>query len=268
MIRILPAAILAICALPALACGPDTDCVIGERSYRIQMPEGHNGVTPVGAIVHAHGYKGTARGVMRNAALRRMASDLGVAFVAADAGRSDWVIPGAPRKTHVDGSREFAYFEALVEDVTGRFAIDPDRMMISGFSAGGMMVWTLACHRPGLFAGFAPVSGTFWAPIPQNCSGGPVNLIHTHGTSDKVVPLRGRPIADTHQGIVEDAFSLFIREGGFGEPVESRESDLICSRRSNPAGKLLELCLHPGGHTMRPKWLARAWRELHDAGAL
>jgi len=34
------------------ACGPDTDCVIGnDRHYRIRMPEGHDGKTEVGAIL-------------------------------------------------------------------------------------------------------------------------------------------------------------------------------------------------------------------------
>ena len=45
----------------ALACGHKTDCKIGERTYRISMPEGHDGKTKIGAIIFNHGYRGTAR---------------------------------------------------------------------------------------------------------------------------------------------------------------------------------------------------------------
>ena len=66
----------------AVACGPDTDCQIGARHYRIAMPEGHDGVTQVGAIVFAHGYRGSARGVMRNMNMRKMVSEMGLALIA------------------------------------------------------------------------------------------------------------------------------------------------------------------------------------------
>ena len=252
----------------AFACGPDTDCVIGERTYRIKMPEGHDGTTPVGAIVHAHGYRGTAAGVMRNKGLSRMASRLGVALIAPKSGGDDWIIPGAPRRGDVDGSVEFNYFEAMLSDAAARFPIDRARLMASGFSAGGMMVWNLACYRGDMFAGFAPISGTFWEPVPDACASAPVNLIHTHGTSDKVVPIEGRRIADTKQGSVTKALSLFERLGEFGAPTVSVDGELTCSRRTNGGGKILEYCTHPGGHSIKSKWLERAWRRFENVNAL
>ena len=254
--------------IPAFACGPDSDCTLGERSYRIRMPAGHDGTMPVGAIIHMHGYKGTAKGVMANKGLARMASELGLALIAAQTAGDDWVIPNAPRKREADGSFEFDYFDALIADVTNRFPVDTDRLVASGFSAGGMMVWNLACHRGDRFAAFAPFAGTFWGPVPESCPSAPAHLIHTHGTSDKVVPLDGRPIADTRQGAVADAIALFVREGAFDEPVENGTGAFACERRTNPDGRILELCLHPGGHAMRPQWLERAWRQFNAAGAL
>ena len=35
-------------AAPTLACGPDTDCMIDDRTYRIRMPDGHDGQAKVG----------------------------------------------------------------------------------------------------------------------------------------------------------------------------------------------------------------------------
>ena len=54
-----------VLAGPALACGPDTDCMLGDRHYRIAMPEGQS-TDPVGAVVFAHGYRGSAAAVMQN----------------------------------------------------------------------------------------------------------------------------------------------------------------------------------------------------------
>ena len=248
----------------AAACGPDSDCRLGERTYRIRMPAVTNGTAPVGAIMYMHGYRGSAAGIMRNKALGKAVSDLGLALVAPKSLGDDWSIPNAP-KEYTD---DLAFFDRLLEEITSRFAIDPKRIMATGFSAGGMMVWNLACERGGSFAGFAPIAGTFWAPIPQSCPSPPVHLLHTHGTDDKVVPLRGRPIQKTHQGDVYKALSLFGAAGSFGAAKAYEVLDLTCERRLNPKGRALELCLHPGGHSFKSEYVVRAWRELEALGAL
>ena len=253
-------ALAAIATPAAKACGRDTDCVIGDRTYRIAFPEAHDGTTPIGAIVFVHGYRGTAKGVMRNTALTALASDLGVAFIAAQAAGPDWNIPGAPSHHALEGIHELAYFDALIEDVTTRFAIDRTKLVASGFSSGAMLVWHLACYRGNSFAGFAPMSGTFWAPVPETCPTGPVNLIHYHGDEDAMVPLHGRRIENAHQGNVSEAIELISRVGDY-RPVETgRTPELQCSRQVDSNGKLLELCLFPGKHQLKAKHLVRAWR--------
>jgi len=250
----------AIAGSGAEACGREADCVIGERSYRIAFPEGHDGTTPIGAIVFAHGYRGTAGGVMRNKALTALASELGVAFIAAQAGGPDWNIPGAPNHHALEGIDELAYFDALIEDVTARFAIDRTRLVASGFSSGAMMVWHLACYRGAGFKGFIPMSGTFWAPVPETCPSGPVNLIHYHGTEDPVVPLSGRRIGEARQGDVFEAVALIARLGHYRPVGTGQTPGLDCARQTDGGGKLLELCLFAGKHRMKASHLARAWR--------
>jgi polyhydroxybutyrate depolymerase len=256
------AALLAASATMAGACGRDTDCMIGQRSYRIALPQDHDGTTPIGAIVFAHGFRGTASGVMRNKALTALADKLGVAFIAAQADGPEWIIPGIPSKDHRDGVDELAYFDALVEDAAERFAIDRTRIMASGFSSGAMMVWHLACHRGAAFAGFAPMSGTFWAPVPQSCPSGPVNLIHTHGDADPVVPLKGRPIGDAHQGDGKQAIGMMVRLGGY-QPVKMEQTaGLDCAMWLSGDGKALQFCLFSGGHKMKARHISRAWRSF------
>lgn len=254
-----------ITAPAALACGPETDCQIGARHYRIAMPEGHDGAAPVGAIVFAHGYRGSARGAMRNMNMRRMVSDMGLAFIAVKSAGDDWDIPGVPSDMASTGAEEMAYFEAVVADATRRFAIDPQRIMLSGFSAGGMVTWEVACKRPDLFAGFAPIAGTFWQGPPDGCAA-PASIIHIHGTEDRTVPLAGRPIAQTRQGDVMEVLSMYRAMGGFEGAETAVVDDLSCARQRNAAGDALEFCTFPGGHSFRRGFLSYAWDRLAAAG--
>ena len=253
----------------AHACGADTNCEILEnRHYRIRMPEGHDGKTPVGAIIYAHGYKGSAAGAMRNKSLAKAVSDLGLALIAVKSGGDDWLLPNAPSETPVEEQKEPEYFDAVIKDASARFPIDTSKLMMTGFSAGGMMTWTLACERSESFAGFAPMAGTFWAPIPKSCSTPPAHVLHYHGTADKIVPATGRPIRNTKQGNLFHVLSMYIKEGGYEGEVLTHPSDLLCRRTENKEGKILELCLHQGGHQFKTQYIVRAWNELKALGAI
>lgn len=256
--------LMALC-VPALACGPETDCHLGNRHYRIALPEGYAGQASLGAIVFAHGYRGSAEGTMRNPNLRKMAADMGLALVAVKSAGDDWDLPGSPGNLESTGAAERAYFDAVVADVTERFGIDPDRIMMSGFSAGGMVTWELACHRPTLFAGYVPLSGTFWQGPPDTCAA-PANIIHFHGTADRIVPLAGRRIGDTRQGDIAAVLSVYRTLGSFGSIDRVAVlDDVSCERQSNAAGKLLEFCTFAGGHAFRSAFISYAWDRVIGA---
>jgi len=253
-------------AQAAAACGPDSDCVVGERHYRIQWPGG--APEPAGAIVYAHGYRGSAAGVMRNRALRRLAEAEGLALVALDSRDQDWVIPHAPGHPDTDGAPEFAYVAAVLDDVERRFALDRDRVMAAGFSSGGMLMWTLACEMPGRFAGLVAVAGTFWQRPPDTCASPAASLVHIHGTSDPVVPLAGRAIRETWQGDVGEALAMYRRTGDFRAAEPARIEGMTCEGWRNDAGDILDFCLHPGGHSLRTAYIRAGLERLRAAGRM
>lgn len=244
-------------ASPALACGPDTDCtVLGDRTYRYYMPDGTTG--PVGAFFHAHGYRGSANGAMRNQSLRDMADRLGIAFIAINADADDWNLAFRPRDPQQTDAAEYDYVRAVIEDVSSRVDLDESRLISTGFSAGGMMTWTLACGMGDTFAGFIPYAGTFWQNIPATCTTPASHLIHIHGDADSTVPLEGRAIGPTRQGNVFEALSMYQTHGRFGaEQAEIMPNDLRCTTRDNADGLLLSFCTFSGGHsysTARVEW--------------
>lgn len=258
--RILIALLLTL-ASAAQACGPDTNCPIGDRHYRIALPDGHDGTTPIGALIWSHGYRGSAAGVMRNGSLRRMAAEMNLALIAAQGVDGSWDLPNGPGTFDSDGLAELTYFDAVIADATTRFPIDPGHIFAAGFSAGGMMTWHLACQRPKTFAGFAPIAGTFWLKPPETCAA-QANLIHIHGTSDKTVPLTGRAIRETKQGDVAEVLAFYSTFGNFTKTGNTAPGSLTCENKANPQGQILEFCLFDGGHSFRTEHLRHALGRL------
>lgn len=255
-------------AAQAWACGPGIDCKVGERHYRISLPDSYDGKTSVPVLIFAHGYRGSAAGVMRNRVLRRLASDLGAALIAVKSSRLDWDLPNSPSSPRSDGSVEFDYFDAVVTDAATRFAIDENRIVASGFSAGGMMVWNLACTRPERYAGFIPIAGTFWKAPPKTCAQPVANIIHIHGDQDSTVPLLGRPIGQTTQGRVPESMKMYSEFGDFGPATRKNYEGLACKERTSASGAVLDFCLFSGGHSFRTEHLRHGWMRLKEAGRL
>ncbi|WP_417688327.1 alpha/beta hydrolase family esterase [Roseibium sp.] len=194
---------------------------------------------------------------------RRLADELGVVFVAVQGIEGTWSFPSAPHKRR----DEFAFFDAVLQDLSMRHGVDPDRTMLTGFSSGGFMTWYLACDRPERFGGYAPIAGAFWQPLPPSCAGPVPYLFHVHGTTDAVVPLEGRALGGGRwrQGDVFQSFEIWRRQlpadADSRQWVESGATELRCESWT-PAIGSLELCLHDGGHSLRGEWISRAWRRL------
>ena len=247
---------------PGDACVKDTGCAVASGSYRIVLPPQASRERPVGAIMYFHGYQGSAEETVTDPGLLAVARRLGVALIAPDGAEHSWSYPGSPAQ-HRD---EYAFVGQVLDDVAARFSIDPRRILASGFSQGGSMVWYLACRMPARFAAFAPIAGAFWEPLPERCDGPRPPLIHVHGTSDMTVPLAGRALrSGARQGDVFRSLAIIAPGGCTAAWAEtartaSESERLTCRVASGCSGEArLELCLHAGGHRADPAWVERAW---------
>lgn len=171
---------------------------------------------------------------------------------------------------------ELAFTREIIQDAAHKFKIDRAKILMSGFSIGGSLVWYLACQDNQVATAYAPVAGAFWAPEPiaQECSG-PIKLMQTHGWRDKTVPLEGRPLGggSIQQGDVFHSLKV-IREVNQCEGLRADEFDtspitsgstLFWQRwwtRCNPESNL-RLALHTGGHSIPKGWtkMALDWFE-------
>lgn len=97
---------------------------------------------------------------------------------------------GISNSWDISGNRDIDFILAIIHEMYNRYAIDSNRVYLSGFSMGGMMTYHAANKIADKIAAFAPVSGYLMGG-PNTNSSRPIPIIHTHGTTDDVVAFSG-----------------------------------------------------------------------------
>ncbi|MDD9910575.1 MAG: prolyl oligopeptidase family serine peptidase [Ahrensia sp.] len=253
-----------ICAANAGCATDEEPCLVETGSYHIALPEpaegsGQSSSRP--AIIWLHGAGGTGRGAMRNTGMVEAVLQRGYAFIAANGkereGRfgTGWYFhPDWPKERN-----EIAFLKSVSADAVNRHGVDPERIILAGFSIGGSMTSYVACADPKAFAAFAPVAGSFWRPHPTDCSG-QVRLLHTHGWRDTTVPLEGRPLRGgaIFQGDVWLAMQIWRAENGCKNlrPDSFEIGEQFWRRKweSCDPGTALEFALHASAHGIPRGW--------------
>jgi len=265
------------------ACGaPEIECPVENGFYRLALPEGSTGgaTGSIPALVFLHGGSSTSASVTRNTAMLAELSARGYALIAPEG----QVRPSRPGKNwgvydnRVHPRDDIAFIADVLDDAAAH-GIDRDRVLLAGFSRGASMVWDIACRAPATARAFAPISGAFWEPLPEACER-PIDLFHSHGWTDRVVPLEGRSFRDgtVVQGDVFAGLKVLRGTNGCNlrqpdtAPMETTGDLWFRSWTSCRDGRL-DLMLHPGGHGVPNGWLTRAldWfgeRLAADAGRL
>jgi len=88
----------------------------------------------------------------------------------------------------------------LLDEIQGVLAVDPNRIYLTGVSAGGNGTWSIGLLHPERFAALAPVMGYYGWPfsVPKNiCDLTDVPVWAFHGEKDETIPL------DAEQNLVD-----------------------------------------------------------------
>ncbi|MEL6168672.1 MAG: alpha/beta fold hydrolase [Pseudomonadota bacterium] len=269
---------LGFAMIPGLAaadCGPvPGPCELPDGTYHIELPEPAN--RPMPALVFLHGWGSRGEGTLTMRGMVESARARGYAVIAPDGvlrqsgnGRTWTFRPGqtGPRD-------DIAFLQSVRDDAVERHGIDPEKVVLAGFSIGGSMTSYVACAAPDAFSAYAPVAGSFWRPHPAECAG-PVNLLHTHGWRDGTVPLTGRILRGGEdpddpgtiaQGDVWHAMSIWRASNGCRPNANDRRAEDIYWRAdwtTCSSGAVVGFALHEGGHGIPQGWaeLALTWFE-------
>lgn len=235
------------------SCGDaQTPCETPLGTYHIATPDTPG---PHPAFIYFHGAGGNGASQM-DAEWAQTLLDRGYAVIAPNGLErpNSRFGPGWFFRPESPGLRdELDFTRELIADVTEKHAIDPDRIVLTGYSIGGSLVWYLACADHDLAAAYAPYAGGFWRPHPTDCDG-PVKLLHTHGWRDQTVPLEGRPLRNgqIYQGDIFEGFQQWRLENGCDLlRADTFDTSGRYWRRTYTQcdeGTALEFALWPGGH--------------------
>lgn len=257
------AAAVASLAVPAVAgCAgeSDTPCEVAQGSYHIALPEATEGSVP--AVLFLHGWGSTGANAIGNANISPPMLERGYAFIAPNGLPRSQGGNGGTWSFHPDwpeARNEVDFFREIIADASERHGVDPERVVLAGFSIGGSMTAYAACAEPELFSAYVPLGGNFWRPHPETCDG-PVRMLHTHGWTDTTVPLEGRFLrnGEIAQGDVFAAFEVWRETNG----CDAMRADTFSMTETYwrrvwercDEGAALELALFPGGHIIPDGW--------------
>ena len=149
----------------------------GTRAF-LYVPAGYRADAPAPLVLSLHGAGGGAQQGLYP--LQALADDAGFVLLAVgSAGRTWDVIRGGfgPDVEAVDGA---------LAHVFGRVAVDPERVVASGFSDGASYALSLGITNGDLFTHVAAFSPGFMAPASQH---GAPRIFISHGTGDQVLPI-------------------------------------------------------------------------------
>jgi phospholipase/carboxylesterase len=150
----------------------------GKRDGFVYVPESYRADLPAPLVVMLHGAGGNALHAL--GLLQASADAEGFILAAPDSRGSTWdVIAGGY-------GPDVTFMNQMLDWVFERYAVDPARLAIGGFSDGASYALSLGIANGDLFTHVLAFSPGFAAPTEQH---GEPRLYVSHGTNDQVLPI-------------------------------------------------------------------------------
>lgn len=226
------------------------------------IPETYDSERSVPLLVALHGAGGNGISMLRS--WRGIAEELGAVLLApTEAG---------PNEGFAGTVRERESVLAGIRWARRRFLIDPDRVLITGFSRGAHLCWDLALRHPDVFAAAVPCAGG-----PRfNLGGGRANLRYTDNLlglatraligelEEPGVLINTRLLQERLDRAGEHRFELHVLPGVGHQFAIDRLSDWVdwlgAARREPLANRMVR-------QAARPEEVRRHWLEITRLGS-
>ena len=165
------------------------------REYIVYVPDSYGGTSSVPLMLNFHGFGQTADQYLRFADMRSLADADNFILVYPQGtlldGDPHWNA-GLKSDANKSDADDFGFVEALINEVSSNYKIDPQRVYSCGYSNGAFFTYALACYHSDKIAAIGSVAGTMMEETYNNCSPShPTAMINIHGTSDAYVPYGG-----------------------------------------------------------------------------
>jgi UrcA family protein len=215
--RILSCEVRSILAAGTLSARPSPAAVaalapgftaLGDVGHVYRPPTIGEGPRPL--VVLLHGAGDTGRRFLEM--IRPVADDRDYIVAAANSAGATWDIaadlPNAGADAMPDFGADVPRIDALLREIFARAPIDPEKVVLVGFSDGASYALSLGLANPDLFPSVVALSPGF-VKLPATVDG-TQRLFVAHGKSDRIIPIEsGRSIAN---GLRERGALVELRE--------------------------------------------------------
>ncbi len=175
------------------------------RTYLLHIPRNYDAQKAWPFVLVLHGAFGTASTIEGQSGFSELADREG--FVVAYPNGIGWFghvqhwnaghCCGWAEMDRVD---DVGFLRYVMQDVSSRFRIDPQRQYVVGYSNGGMLAYRFAAENSACIAGVGVVCGSIGsskgpgsAACQTEAPRTPLPLIAIHGRDDQTVPVAGGP---------------------------------------------------------------------------
>lgn len=201
----------------------------------VYVPESYDPRKPLGLVISLHGGAGSspqsAAGDQLKSAIKQF-------------GSGDFIIvcPSTPPMVYGWGSAKFCFpesefhIQSVIEDYSARYAIDPNRVYLTGFSMGGIGSWWQAFRHNDRFAVIAPSAGTWRAAYWPRLRGTLLYMMngvfdhHTHIDYTRHAHAQMKALGIPHL----DAEFLGAHNPGLSQPQKDALVELFKTTRRDP----------------------------------
>ena len=206
-----------------------------ERTYRLFVPSTYDETRPMPLVMALHGGGGTGDNMATLAVdLNDLAGEAGFIVAYPDGVEEHWN-DGRDMQTwraSAEDIDDVGFIAALIEHISGSYAIDSGSVFSLGISNGGMMSYRLACELPETFAAVAAVTASMSDELAASCDPSQsTSVVVMNGEDDPLVPRRGGTIRFGRRAFGEvisttDTVAFWVAKNGCSPtPVITREMD-------------------------------------------
>jgi polyhydroxybutyrate depolymerase len=176
-----------------------------ERTFELFVPASYDPAQAAPLLIALHQFASSGRAMQALTGLDALAEQSGFLVAYPDAYDMDW--DDGQSQTNWPVKLQFlddvAFISALIDHLSEEYTIDPERIYIVGWGAGGDMAFRLACVLPDRLAKVAVVGSLTWDYHVSMCGeqSDPVSLLVLLGAQNLDRPSEGRTVTDDSTGM-------------------------------------------------------------------
>ena len=163
------------------------------RSYKLYVPAGYTGSSPVALVLNLHGLGSTSQQQMFYGDFRAIADTANFIIVHPQGTLESTMLGRTYWNAYFGGAvDDISFLSEMIDTISANYNIDINRIHSTGMSNGGYMSYALAAGLHDKIASIASVTGSMVNAFPVTpINTKPISILQIHGTADSTVKYLG-----------------------------------------------------------------------------